>query len=327
MIRAGRSGEADTLFLKKNYAGIGWKIGDLGSLRPTREAFKQKIQEAFPELKQGATRNFTGQLFRFVHEIKVGDTIVYPSKLDRQVHIGKFTGPCKYDPTVDENYPNLRPVKWIKNVPRTYFSQGALYEIGSAMTVFQVKNYADEFLTALKGEPGPIAGDADVTVPLVAEEIEQNTRTFVLNQLARKLKGHPLAALVAHLLETMGYRTRVSPEGPDGSIDVVAHRDEFGFVPPIVKIQVKSEEGTIGDPIVSQLYAKVLEGEYGMFVTLGTFSKQARDFAKSKPNLRLIDGDELVDLLLEHYGELAPQYKRILPLRQVYIPDSGPSEE
>jgi len=30
-------------------------------------------------------------------------------------------------------------------VPRTRFSQGALYEIGSAMSLFQVKNYVDKF--------------------------------------------------------------------------------------------------------------------------------------------------------------------------------------
>src|ERR1035441_35444 len=27
----------------------------------------------------------------------------------------------------------------------------------------------------------------------------------------------------------MGYCTRVSPEGPDGGVDIIAHRDELGF--------------------------------------------------------------------------------------------------
>jgi predicted Mrr-cat superfamily restriction endonuclease len=33
-----------------------------------------------------------------------------------------------------------------------------------------------------------------------------------------------------------------------GGIDIVAHKDELGFEPPIIKVQVKSSEGSIGDP-------------------------------------------------------------------------------
>lgn len=40
----------------------------------------------------------------------------------------------------------------------------------------------------------------------------------------------------------MEYRTRVSPEGPDGGVDIIAHKDELGFEPPIIKVQVKSTE-------------------------------------------------------------------------------------
>jgi len=71
--------------------------------------------------------------------------VVYPSKADRMVHLGKITGVYEYDPKTEPAYPNMRSVKWVKSVPRTQFSQGALYEIGSALTLFQVKNYADEF--------------------------------------------------------------------------------------------------------------------------------------------------------------------------------------
>lgn len=58
-------------------------------------------------------------------------------------------------------------------------------------------------------------------------------------------------------------------------MDIVAHKDELGFVPPIVKVQVKSTTGSIGDPVVSALYGKVGAGEYGLLVTLGTFTTQA----------------------------------------------------
>jgi len=127
-------------------------------------------------------------------------------------------------------------------------------------------------------------------------QFEETTRDFILKRLAQELKGHPFAEFVGHLLNTMGYRTRVSPPGPDGGVDFIAHKDELGFEPPIIKVQVKGNEGSIGDPIVSALYGKVAHGEFGHLIALATFTSAAYAFARSKGNLRLIDGEELVRL-------------------------------
>jgi restriction system protein len=328
-IHAGKTGDADTLFLKKDCVAVGWaKMGDLGALKADRDAFKTRVAQVYPEKKPGAIPNNAGQLFRFVHEMKPGDIVVYPSKRDRQVHLGRIEGGYFYDPKTESGYPNRRTVKWLRAVPRTHFSQGALYEIGSALSLFLVRNYADEFRAAMEGHaptPAPVAQDESVAA--VAEDIEETTRDFVLKQLAQELKGHPFAEFIAHLLNSMGYRTRVSPEGPDGGIDIVAHKDELGFEPPIIKVQVKSSEGSIGDPIVSALYGKVGTGEFGLLVALGTFTTQAANFAKSKSNLRLIDGNELVGLIFQHYDQLDSRYKGLLPLRRVYVPEVIDADE
>lgn len=322
-IHAGRGGEADALFLKKSVIALGWvEIGDLGALKPDREAFKVAVTKAYPESKPGAVPVGAGQIFRFVHEIKIGDIVVYPSQRDRSIHIGRIEGAYQYTPATSKDYPNMRTVKWQASIPRTAFSQGALYEIGSAMGLFQVRNYAEEFLAALEGKPAPISRtEEDETVAYVVDAIEQSTRDFILKRLAQQLKGHPLAHLVAHLLQAMGYRTRISPEGPDGGIDIIAHKDELGFEPPIVKVQVKSSQGSVGEPIVAGLYGKVGQGEFGLFVTLGTFTNQAVTFARNKTNLRLIDGEELVALMLQHYEQFDSRYKGLIPLKRVYIPD------
>lgn len=322
-VHAGRTGDADTLFLKHSVIAIGWsKMGDLNQLSPTREAFKLRYAEVFPEAKDGAIPVSAGQLFRFVYEMQEGDLVVYPSKRDRKIHIGQVIGGYEFDPAYEPTYPNRRPVRWLKELPRTHFTQGALYEVGSGMSLFQVSTYAEEFIAALEGRAAsqPIAEDE--TVALVAEDIEQTTRDFVLKQLSRELKGHPLADFVADLLETMGYQTRISPPGPDQGIDIVAHRDELGFEPPIIKVQVKSGSGSVGAPIVQALYGNVSGNrEFGLFVALGTFTSQAQNFARVKSNLRLIDGEGLVDLILQHYEDLDSRYKGLLPLKRVYIPE------
>lgn len=323
-IHAGKTGDADTLFLKQKCIAVGWdKTGDLSKLTPDRDSFKARVLEAYPEKKPGAIPNNAGQLFRFVHELKIGDFVAYPSKQDRKIHLGRITGDYKYLPKKSPGYPNLRSVEWLTSAPRTQFSQGALHESGSAMSFFQIKNYADEFFAVIEGKPvTPPSVQQDETVGLVAEEMEDTTRDFILKTLAQQIKGHGFAQFVGHLLERMGYHTRISPKGPDGGIDIIAHKDQLGFEPPIVKVQVKSTEGSSGSEAVTQLYGNVDKQEFGLFVTLGTFTSQALNFAKGKPNLRLIDGDELVRLVLSHYDRFDSSYKSLLPLRRVYVPDA-----
>jgi restriction system protein len=79
-------------------------------------------------------------------------------------------------------------------------------------------------------------------------------------------------------------------------------------------------ESSVGDPIVSALYGKVAPAEFGLLVALGTFTNQAKSFARSKSNLRLIDGVELVELILQHYDQLDSQYKGMIPLKKVFVP-------
>jgi restriction system protein len=321
-IHGGKTGDADSIFKKKSQVALGWdKLGDLGVLKPTRDKFKNALQEAYPDRKPGYYPMATGQLFRFVHEMKDGDLIIYPSKRDKRVYIGEIIGPYQFYTKTADTYPHRRPVKWLKDFPRTKFTQGALYEIGSAMSFFQVKNYADDFLSALAGHELTPKTTKDETITFVAEDIAQNTKDFILKRLSQDLKGHALADFVAHLLGTMEYKTRVSKPGPDGGIDIVAHKDELGFEPPIIKVQVKSTDGSVGDPVVSQLIGKLERGEYGMLITLGTFTNQALNTAKNKSNLRLIDGEELVDLVLQHYDQFDSKYKGMMPLKRVYVPE------
>ncbi|HWD40537.1 MAG TPA: restriction endonuclease [Fimbriimonas sp.] len=320
-LHGGKTGDADSLFLKRNFIAIGWaKVRDLSAFKD-REEFKAVVAKTYPDAKPGAIPTNAGQLYRFVHEMQVGDLVVYPSKRDRHIHIGRVEGNYRYDPSIEESYPNIRAVKWLRSLPRTHFTQGALYEIGSAMSLFQVKTYAEEFRTAVEGNLAPLPATRDETVGLVAEDIEETTSDFILKTLSQELKGHPLAEFVAHLLNTMGYRTRLSAEGADGGVDIVAHKDELGFEPPIIKVQVKSQDGNVGDPAVSALCGKVGPNEHGLLVTLSSFTGQAWTFARTRTNLRLIDGPELVQLILSHYEKLDSRYKGILPLKRVYVPE------
>jgi restriction system protein len=73
-------------------------------------------------------------------------------------------------------------------------------------------------------------------------------------------------------------------------------------------------------PDVQKLDGAIDHGEFGMFVTLGGFSNDAMTYEQMKPNLRLIDGPALADLIYSHYTKLSPSTQRIVPLRRIYVP-------
>lgn len=310
----------DNLFLSKGLIAIGWRdFGDLTKVDASRDAFKAHYLEAYPDAKKGQIANGAGMLFRFIHEVQTGDYVVFPSKSDRKINIGTIEGDYYYEDN-DGDYVQRRKVKWLKHIPRLSFSQGALYEVGSAMSFFSVKNYADEFLDALdkdfKKRASSVEAD-DESVGATADDIVENTKDFILRELSRRLKGYDLEQFVADLLRAMGYRTTISPQGGDNGIDITAYKDEL---PPRILVQVKSQDSDIKETTIQSLKGAMREGDYGLFVTLSNYTKKAQKYLNSTPIIRGINGTELVDLILKYYDELSEKYRKMIPLKAVYIP-------
>ena len=124
----------------------------------------------------------------------------------------------------------------------------------------------------------------------------------------------------------MGYRATVTPPSGDGGVDVIAYKDPLGLEPPIVKVQCKKTLSTIGGPDVQKLSGALAHGgaEVALFVTLGAYSSDAIRIERTRQDLRLIHGVQLVDLILEHYEALDPEWKQLLPLSRVYVVSRTP---
>jgi restriction system protein len=327
-------------FLGEGFISLGWElIPDVRTIGADKEKLKAAFAEAYPEAKAGAIPVWAGLFMRFGFEMQPDDLIVYPDRATHTVNIGEITGDYEYHPEV-EKHRHRRAVTWLQTgIARSTFSQGALYEIGCAVTLFRVKNHDGEFRAQLTGNGAPPAATVAAIVGTTAsadetsiaedepnaERIRETTADFVLRTLAKEMKGHPFARFTAHLLEGMGYKTKVSPEGPDGGIDVVAHKDALGLEPPIIKVQCKSTEGKVGGPEVQALLGTLGSRELGLFVTLGYYSNDAKQIARGRQDLRLIGGQELVELVFEHYESFSPEYQRVIPLKQVFVADPEPT--
>lgn len=322
--------------IEGGYVAIGWaEIGDLTKIAPDRDAFKTALARAYPQKKAGAIPVDAGSMYKFLHEIEAGDIVVYPSKYDRMVNIGHFTGETIYVADDPDEYPTRKKVQWLGHFPRDEFSQTALHEIGSFLTMFRVRRHAQEFLSKVSlvdtstlrstldddAEVQDDIADDDIATASATMRAEESANDFVIKRLMTDLTGHQFEEFVAHLLECMGYTARTTPKSGDGGVDVIAHMDPLGFQPPIVKAQCKRTTGQTPRPDVDQLLGTLGDGEYGLFVNLGSFARGAVELERNRAKLRLINGEQLVELVFEHYSVLAPRYRAMIPLKQIFVPD------
>lgn len=323
-VRAGNAGQADHIFIERDQIAVSFSDagGDASQLPPSRGAFK----EAFS--RNGAAKASSipiqaGQLYRFVHEMRIGDRVLYPRKCDRTLRWGEVVGPYVYDAEGAGEFAHRRSVRWLGRLSRDEFTQGALYELGSTLALFEVKSYSDEFLRRFERGAGPAEEEAE---ELAVRDIAETTRDFIARKLRQQFKGFAAEAFIADLFCAMGYKAHVTRSYRDDGVDVVAHKDKLGIEPPILKIQVKTNEANIGADAVKAFYAMVEDRDVGVFITTGGFSSSAIDFARNRGNLKLVPGVELIGLIQKHYDSLSLQYRQQIPLRRVLAPDVSESE-
>lgn len=316
--------------IDEGFISIGWEeLGDLTSILHDREALKLRLAETYASAKPGAIPVWAGVIYRFAVEMKVGDYVVHPRKADRTLSFG-IVGSEFFVERGAELHPNRRRVKWIRSgVPREDFSKSALNEIGSAVTLFQVKNNAAEFMQYFSvAVPGPLPADQpDAEVVLAedepsAERVDTYSRDFVADIL-KHLDPYRFEHFIAGLLRAMGYRATATVASGDGGVDVIASRDALSIEPPIIKVQCKRTTNTIGAPDVQRLAGALAHGgsELGLFVTLGNYSNDAQHLERTRQDLRLVNGRQLIDLVFEFYEGLDAEWKRLIPLRRVYAVD------
>jgi restriction system protein len=119
----------------------------------------------------------------------------------------------------------------------------------------------------------------------------------------------------------MGYKTRVSREGSDLGIDILASPDGFGFESPRIIVEVKHRSGTIGSKEIRNLVGGRHASDKGLFVSTGGFTKDAR-YEADRANIPLMlwDLDDLVQALVENYENADQETRTLLPLTRLFWP-------
>ena len=168
-----------------------------------------------------------------------------------------------------------------------------------------------------KEEPDDNTAETDNAMNL--DLLESTARDGIQKFIAAK-GPYEFQEMVAALLRAMGYHTPfVAPKGKDGGIDIIAYVDPLGAQTPRIKVQVKHKPGTaIGAGDVRALLGVLRQGDIALFVTSGTFSPDAKNTGtNSREFIRLIDGDEFIDMWLEYYDKMSDDDKNMLPLKRI----------
>lgn len=322
--------------IDEGYISIGWsELGDLRRLGNDQVIMREAVAASYPGIKPGAVAGWAATVRRFAFEAAVGDLVIFPNKQDRTLNFGQISG--GYEFVAGAIQPHRRSVRWIKTgVARSLFSQPALYEVGSALTMFAVRNNATEFITYIDAstedqfveeQPRVVqprsdedAVEAASSMPS-AERIDQHTRDYVAAMLLTELSHEEFEHFAADLLRCLGYQARVTQFGGDGGVDVIAHKDQLGLEPPIIKVQCKHTVATQGRPVVQQLIGTLAKDEAGLFLTLGNFSAEALAVERERQNLRLFSGADITELVLLNYDQLPTRWRAKLPLRRVLAVD------
>jgi len=154
VMRAGKMSEAQKLFLQSGIIALNEPgLGNLKKIAADRQAFCKAYRPCDPSNTNTGISGIGGKYFRFVHEVKIGDMVLFPS-YDGQVYLGFVISNYFHAPKSDKKFPHQRKVQWKLSFDKSALSLLAKRELGAARTFFQFRRNVREVLELT--DTGPI---------------------------------------------------------------------------------------------------------------------------------------------------------------------------
>ena len=341
VIRAGRMGENEEFALNNGVYSIGFNQERSVSDFEDYTSLRDHIQRIGDDLSLQQVASQASQLWHFANYMQIGDMVVLPRRRPRVIAVGKIVGNYLYDPDKSQApLPHTRKVEWlVEDVPRENFDEVLKRSFGSQRTISQIrKDNAEarirQVVNAYLGdgqieEPIPLVSSSedldDETVEDSLEETinEEKINDRILERIRQRYHGHDLEMLVEEILKVEGYSTSRTTPGPDGGVDILAGKGALGFDDRLC-VQVKSSASPIGIADYNRLQGNVhgFGADYGLLVSLSGFTKPVLDEnRRSFFQIRLWDGNALVERLLDTYDDLPQEIRATIPLEKRLVLD------
>jgi predicted Mrr-cat superfamily restriction endonuclease len=304
-------------FLDGTYVGIGWLINDDLSAINSRDELYPLYKKEYPHDKSNVViGQQVGQIARFLLEIKSGDYIITPAQDTEYIYYGiidtYYYAECKDGCP----YPHRRKVIWNKTpIQRSQFSVPFQNTIRSSLTVFSISHKKNFFTTIGKPE----------LIPESDKHTEFDYYTSVLNRIL-ELDDKEFEILITHILNALGFEgSEHKGKVGDGGVDVTGELNVANMAKIKLFVQAKryKRDSRISANVVKALRANIPAGGQGAFITTADFQKQAKDIAVEQgfPRIGLINGEQLVDILAEHWNDIPTEFQEKLSLKVGLVPN------
>ncbi|MCD2424937.1 restriction endonuclease [Niabella pedocola] len=301
-------------FLKGGYVAIGWLSGHNLSEIKDRESLYPIYRNDYPEDESNVVvGQQVGQIARFLLEIKAGDYVITPDSNTEYIHYGVIENdPSYFYGNGEDGCPFLhrRRIRWNKTpVQRSIFSVPFQNTIRSSLTVFSIVHKQNFFEAIGKKE-------------FVAEGLQHQEYDYyntVLNRIL-ELDDKEFEILITHLLTAVGFEgAEHTGKVGDGGVDATGELDVSNMAK--IKLFVQAKRYKLGSRInantVKALRQNIPSNGQGAFITTCDYSKDAKDIAVETgfPRIGLINGNQLVDLLVKYWDQIPNEFKEKLNLK------------
>ncbi len=299
-------------FVANGYAGIGWiPDADLSQVK-TRDEIYPLYRLAHPsDTSNIVIGQQVGQIARFLLDIQVGDFVITPAADTEWLHYGKVQpDPSYFFAAADDGCPyrHRRRVAWAeKRLKRGDFSVPFQNTIRSSLTVFAVSQRAELFAAIGRPDLNPKPAAQYDPYRAVLEQILQ-------------LHDKEFEILVGHLLTALGFEgSEVTGKTGDGGVDATGELNVSNLAKVKVFVQAKRYKlgAKVSAKVVRQLRQAIPFGGQGAFITTAGYQSSAADVALESgfPRIGLINGRQLVDLLIEHWPDIPQEFRERLGLK------------
>jgi len=292
-------------FVEGGYVAIGWLDDADLSQDDTRESLADRYRQAYPKDSNFVVGQQVGQISRFVLDMAKNDLVITPDANTELLHCGRIVGGYQYrpgDPSCP--YPHRHNVEWFPApLLRSSLSVPLQNTMRSSLTVFSVSQVEEIFVSAGLAQAQPKSRAANDPHQTVLEQIlELDDKEFEI--------------LVAALLTALGFEgSEAVGKTGDGGVDATGELNVSNLAK--VKVFVQAKRYKLGSRIsastVKQLRQAIPFGGQGAFITTADFQKQALEVALEPgfPRIGLINGRQLVDLMIEHWDSIPEFHERL----------------
>lgn len=301
-------------FLKGGYAAIGWLPKDDLSTIQSKEQLYPLYKAAYPnDTSNVVIGQQVGQIARFLLDIVAGDYVIVPESNTDLLFYGVVQpSPYQYVNQPNDGCPYCHRIKiaWNpKPVHRSEFTVPFQNTMRSSLTVFKV-DHANNFYSVI-GQTKLITVGKDT--------VEKSYYEMVLERIL-SLDAKEFEILITHILAALGFEgSEHTGKVGDGGVDATGELNVANMAKIKLFVQAKRyKRGTkIDANTVKQLRANIPAGGQGAFITTADFQKKAFDVALEVgfPRIGLINGEQLVDILAEHWSDIPAEFKEKLNLK------------